>query len=117
MFAAGQDVSQKFLLLRRARLDVAVEHQLRKPDDGVEGCAQLVRHVGQELAFQAVRLLNPAVLKQRGPSRLLAPTPRRAGGRHCDAVPPSPIRPRSAMDLPATPDIPEMTLTVSVPST
>src|SRR2546427_1387590 len=37
-------------------------HELREPDDGVEGSAQLMGHVREELALQPVGLLHPQVL-------------------------------------------------------
>ena len=59
---AREDVAQELLLLGRHRAHLAVVHQLAEADDGVQGRAQLVGHVGQELALQAVGLLNLAIL-------------------------------------------------------
>ena len=42
--------------------DLAVVHQLGEADDRVERRAQLVRHVGEELALQPAGLLDLAVL-------------------------------------------------------
>jgi len=38
-------------------------HQRREPDNRIERRAQLVRHVGQELAFQATGLLDARILR------------------------------------------------------
>ena len=55
---AHQDVAQVLLLLGRHRPGPPVVHQLRKADDRVQGRAQLVRHVCQELALQATGFLD-----------------------------------------------------------
>ena len=61
-------------MLRRDRSDPAVVHKLGKADDAVERCPQLVRHIGEKLAFQPVGFLDVAVLRfqfiVRGPQLL-----------------------------------------------
>ena len=56
---AGEDVAEVLPVLRRDRPDLAVVHQLGEADDRVERRAQLVRHVGEELALEPVGLLHP----------------------------------------------------------
>src|SRR5262245_59442882 len=47
--------------LRLHLLDVAHQQQLGEADDGVERCAQLVAHGGEEAGFRLARALRPAV--------------------------------------------------------
>src|SRR3989442_1170563 len=58
MPATREDVGHIVLLVLAERAGAGVEEKLREPDDGVEGRAQLVRHVRQELAFQRVGALQ-----------------------------------------------------------
>ena len=60
--ALVEDVAQVLLVVGGDRPDLPVVHELREADDRVERRAQLVRHVGEELALEAVRLLHPPVL-------------------------------------------------------
>ena len=62
MARAGEDVGQVFLVRGRDRADLAIVHQLGEADDAVQGRAQLMRHVGEELALEAVGLLHAPVL-------------------------------------------------------
>ena len=59
---AREDVAHVFLLVGVQWPHLAVVHELREPDDGVEGSAQLMGHVREELALQPVGLLHPQVL-------------------------------------------------------
>src|SRR5512135_3796524 len=56
------DISNVFLLLRVDFAEEPLGEYFRKPDDGVERRAQLVRHVGEEFALvPAGRLEFPAL--------------------------------------------------------
>ena len=58
MLAGIADVLGEFLLLLVHRAGHSGEHHFREADDGVERRAQLMRHVGQELALVAARGLE-----------------------------------------------------------
>src|SRR5438445_11398480 len=57
-----RDVLVVLLVRGRDGTDLAIAHQLGEADDAVERCAQLVGHVGQELALESARLLPAVVL-------------------------------------------------------
>ncbi len=53
MLAGGVDVLEVFLLLVVEGPEHPLEQHLGEPDDGIEGSAQLMGHVGEELGFVA----------------------------------------------------------------
>ena len=60
MARALEDVAEVLLLRVGHRAGLAALDECREADDGVERGAQLMRHVGEELAFQAARLIDAA---------------------------------------------------------
>ncbi len=48
-------------MLWRDGADYLVNHQARESENGIERCAELVGHVGEKCALQAVRLLNQVI--------------------------------------------------------
>src|SRR3954454_12185264 len=56
------DVPQILILLVVEIAEHSLNHSFRELDDGVEGRAQLMRHVGDELGLVAVRRLQLAAL-------------------------------------------------------
>ena len=59
VLAAAVDRLQELLSCQRVEAAVAVvDQQLAEAEDGVQRCAQLVAHVGQELALDAARVLE-----------------------------------------------------------
>ena len=61
MPGALQDEGAELGIFRRHRAEPLVSHDLRESDDRVERRAQLVRHVGDELALQPAAFLDAAV--------------------------------------------------------
>src|SRR5262249_11419284 len=71
MARAREDVAQELLVILRDLADLAVVHELGEADDRVQRRAGRGRHVREELALEAIRFLDAAVLLlERG--RLLA---------------------------------------------
>ena len=56
--AGVEDVGDETALLRLQLAEHAVLQHLGETDDRVQGRAQLVRHVGEEVGLRAVRLLE-----------------------------------------------------------
>src|SRR5882757_8035289 len=62
MVSACEDVAEKFLQLRHLRCDLARSNELGEPDNRVERCPELVRHVREEFALQPTGRLDLLVL-------------------------------------------------------
>ena len=56
MPGAGQDILKIFLVLGEYRADSFIVKQFGKADDAVEWRAQLVRHIGEKFALEAIGL-------------------------------------------------------------
>src|SRR5215831_1178093 len=62
MLSRLEDVSDVFGLLFVDLAEHSLGEDLREADDGVERCAQLMRHIGEELALVAARRFQLAAL-------------------------------------------------------